>query len=335
VGDPATLALVLLRGYMAAIELRSDPAAFERWRNELAAVGRHLGDPALEFWGAVTSWVWAVMTRDLPSAIDAVGVVRRLGEDLGQPTMRWMATFVRSAHCSLAGRFGDAEALAHEAFELGSAVSSADAARALWTQLFWIRYDQGRMAEALDVFVRAASRQGARSHTRVLFCLLLCEVDRPDDARPVFDALAADDFAAVGYPWLQNLVVLAKVCPALGDERHAAFLRDRLEPHHALVPSLVGNTIEPVAHHLGLLTAALGRYDDAQAHFEEAAKIAEQMEAPHWLARTRLERARMLARRAAPGDSEQVRLLAGAALATAEELGMARVAEQARALTLG
>jgi tetratricopeptide (TPR) repeat protein len=233
----------------------------------------------------------------------------------------------------MAGRFEDAEALAHEAFELGSAAGLADAARLLWSQLLWIRYDQGRMAEVLDMFARGAGREGARSHTRALLCLILCELERPDEARPVFDPLAADDFAAVGYPWIQNLTVLAKVCPALGNAEQAAFLCDRLEPHHALVPAMAVTTpLEPVAHHLGLLTTALGRYDEAEAHFEEAAQIAERMEAPHWLARTRLEWARMLLRRAGPRDVEHARELAGAALATAEELGMARVAAQARAL---
>jgi class 3 adenylate cyclase/DNA-binding SARP family transcriptional activator/tetratricopeptide (TPR) repeat protein len=334
-GDPSTLAQVLLRGYMAFVELRSGATGFDEWGRELAAVGRDLGDPALEFWGALTSWVWAIMSGELASAIDALGILHRLGDDLGQPTMRWMATFVRSAASSLAGRFGDAEALAHEAFELGSAAGSVDAARMLWTQLFWIRYEQGRMAEVLDVFSRGAGRESARSHTRVLFCLLLCELDRPDDARRVFDALAADDFAAVGYPWFQNLVVLAKVCPALGDGGQTAFLCDWLGPHHARIPSLVGNTMEPVAHHLGLLTTALGRYDEAQAYFGEAAEIAEQMNAPHWLARTRLEWARMLLARGGQGDLDDARQRAGAALASAEELGMARVAQQARALALG
>src|SRR5207237_1530126 len=128
----------------------------EVWKHEVAAVGRRLGDPALEFWEAFASWTWALMSQDRPRATDALEVMRRLGDDLGQPTMRWMATFMRSAHISMAGRFEDAEALAHEAFELGSAAGLADATRILWAQLFWIRYDPGRMAAVLDGFARRA-----------------------------------------------------------------------------------------------------------------------------------------------------------------------------------
>jgi tetratricopeptide (TPR) repeat protein len=331
-GDPATLAHVLLSAFVPVADLSSDPAAFDEWRTARASLGRDLGDPALEFWEAVSSWAWTLMSGDVPAAKGTLDVVGRLGEELGQPSMRWVSMFIRGTQSLVGGQFEDAEALAHEAFELGSAAGLADAARVLHSQLFWIRYDQGRLAEVLDVFARGAGREGARSLTRAMLSLLLCELERPDEARPLFDALAANDFTGVGYPWLQTLMVLAKVCPALGQAEQAAFLCDCLSPHHALAPSLVTNNLEPVAHHLGLLTTTLGRYDEAQAHFEEAAQIAERMEAPAWLTRTRLEWARMLIRRAGPGDFEQVRLLAGAVLASAEELGMARVAAQARAL---
>jgi hypothetical protein len=169
----------------------------------------------------------------------------------------------------------------------------------------------------------------------VALCLLLCELDRLQQARPMFDALAADDFAAVGYPWLHNLTILANVCPVLGRADQARFLCDRLQSHHAATPMLVVAALQPVAHHLGQLTTMLERYDEAQAYFEEAAGVAQRMEAPHWLVRTRLEWARMLLSRAAPGDAEQARELAALAKTTAEELGMARVAAQAGRLLDG
>src|SRR5439155_4859972 len=109
------------------------------------------------------------------------------------------------------------EALAHEAFELGSAAGVPGTPWVLRSQLFWIRYDQGRMAELLEVVTRRANREESRSITRALLCVILCELDRPDEARPVFQSLAAQDFAAVSYPWFQTITVLAKVCPLLGE----------------------------------------------------------------------------------------------------------------------
>lgn len=61
-------------------------------------------------------------------------------------------------------------------------------------------------------------------------------------------------------------------------------------------------------------------HDDAETWFAAAAATHERLGAPHWLARTRLERARMLLARGAAGDAERARELLGQALATAREL---------------
>lgn len=203
----------------------------------------------------------------------------------------------------------------------------------LWSQLFWIRYEQARIGEVLDVFSQAGRRPGARPHKLILLSVLLCELDRPDEARPVFEALAQDGFEPVAYPWLQSLAMLAKACAVLGSPDQCEHLLERLAPHRGVVPTFTITTIEPVAYHLGLLSGRLGRYDEAGRYFDEAEKIALRLQAPHWRARVNLGRARMLVRRAAPGDAGEARRIAAEALAAAEELGMARVAAQAGVFT--
>src|SRR5581483_8008312 len=147
------------------------------------------------------------------------------------------------------------------------------------------------------------------------------------------DALAADGFEAVAYPWLQSLAVLAKACAVLGTPEQCNELIDRLAPHHGVVPTFTMTTIEPVAHPLAVLSTRAGRHADAERYFDETDRIAARMEAPHWRARVDLERARMLLQRSGPGDADEARRRAAAARANAEELGMARVVQQARALT--
>jgi tetratricopeptide (TPR) repeat protein len=331
-GDPVALAQVLSSAYVPLVELRGRPEQWDELWREMASVGRRLGDPALEFWAVIAGWAGALMSQDLHGSNEALDLLGKLADDVGQPLLRWTAAYARSTQSITAGRLSDAEARAHEAFELGSAAGLVDATRLLWSQLFWIRYEQGRIGEVLDVYARAGNRPGARAHTRVLLCVLLCELDRPDEARPVFETLAADGFAGVAYPWLQNLAVLATACAVLGTPEQCACLCELLAPHHGLIPTFTITTTAPVAHQLGLLTTRLGRYAAAERYFDEAAEIAQRMGAPHWRARVDLERARMLTLRAQPGDSEQAVGFARAALPAAEELGMARVAEQARAL---
>jgi tetratricopeptide (TPR) repeat protein len=86
------------------------------------------------------------------------------------------------------------------------------------------------------------------------------------------------------------------------------------------------------SRYLGLLTATLGRLDDAERHFEDALAMNTRMGARPWVARTQLDYARMLRKRDAAGDAARARELLQQALATAQEIGMAKVAADCEAL---
>jgi hypothetical protein len=81
----------------------------------------------------------------------------------------------------------------------------------------------------------------------------------------------------------------------------------------------------PVAFYLGLLATTIGDWPDAETHFAAAAATHERIGAPTWLARTRLEWARMLLASQQPGDAERAHDLLDQALATARELGLANI----------
>jgi hypothetical protein len=78
-----------------------------------------------------------------------------------------------------------------------------------------------------------------------------------------------------------------------------------------------------------MLAATLGRFDHAEAHFATAAAIHERIGAPIWLARTRMEWARLLLARPQAGDADRARMLLGQALDTARQLGLANVERRA------
>jgi hypothetical protein len=85
-------------------------------------------------------------------------------------------------------------------------------------------------------------------------------------------------------------------------------------------------------HYLGMLAVTTGRDADAEEHFRAAAATHERIQAPIWLARTRLEWARMLLGRSKVGDVEQASELLRQALATAREVGLANIERQAAVL---
>ncbi len=85
----------------------------------------------------------------------------------------------------------------------------------------------------------------------------------------------------------------------------------------------------PVSHYLGGLATALGRYDEADAYFIQAAAFNDRANAKFFAARTNLWRGQMLAERKAPGDTEKARDFLTKAHATATAPGYANVERRA------
>ena len=84
-------------------------------------------------------------------------------------------------------------------------------------------------------------------------------------------------------------------------------LRSRLEPYadQLVLVAFAGGVTGAVAFYLGLLATTIGEWPEADSYFAAAAATHERIGAPTWLARTRLEWARMLLRRAAAEDAER------------------------------
>jgi tetratricopeptide (TPR) repeat protein len=205
--------------------------------------------------------------------------------------------------------------------------------------LFWVRHDQGRLNEVLEALVRAAARDQPRNTQTLYFAALAfvhSRLDHSSEAREIIDTLSANGFAAMPttFFWLYGITLIAAACARIGDQAHAAQLYDRLRPSGHLVAHGCAATTGTVAHHLGLLATALGRHDDADRHFAEAAELNRRIGAPTWQAWTRLEWAGMLLTRGQALDTARARQLLGQVVATARELGMEEVHSRAETLFL-
>lgn len=160
--------------------------------------------------------------------------------------------------------------------------------------------------------------------------LAACELGRDDHARAALDRLTSTSVPFDIY-WLAVMTHWAVVA-AHRDAVHAERLEAALRPYAAHAIPFVGMPTPSVAHHLGLLATTLGRYEEAESRFGEAMAIHERIGAPHWLARTRLEWARMLLARRQPGDVERARSLLETAIRDFESLGITAWAGRAEAL---
>jgi tetratricopeptide (TPR) repeat protein len=242
-----------------------------------------------------------------------------------------MVGHFRTGRIILAGNFDEAERRVHAGFELGQATGQRDAAAFLASHMFLIRFEQGRVGEFEERLAERVAVSPGMPMLRAQLALLLCELDRGDDAREHYEQLAVENFTRVPKdpPWIICIPLCAAVCAHLGDRASAPPLFDLLLPFASQLIFTAGGSFGAVAYYLALLASTSGDFDEAERRFADAAATHERIGAPTWLARTRLEWARMLITCGSPRDAERARELLGQALTTARELGLANIERRA------
>jgi hypothetical protein len=132
--------------------------------------------------------------------------------------------------------------------------------------------------------------------------------DVPGAARDLFNEAAASSFCLPeDTAWSAGIVRYARVAIELEMPGHAGRLLELLAPFHDQLPHNRLTPSEPVAMYLGGLTALLGRYDDAEGYFAEAAHL--NTRGGMHFAEANLLWGRMLRTRGGPGDVDRARAL--------------------------
>jgi DNA-binding CsgD family transcriptional regulator len=198
--------------------------------------------------------------------------------------------------------------------------------------MFTLRRHQGRLGELAPVLGQFLDKASPGLAWQPGLAVLHCELGARDEARAVFEKLAASGFAAMPQDAIRiaSLAYLAEVCVWLGDTVRAATLFDLLLPYAGrnLVFGAHTASFGAAARLLGMLATTLQRWDVAQQQFEYALQFDQCSGGRPWLAQSRLAYAAMLLRRGGSADRERALPLLEAALGEARQLGMARL-EQA------
>ena len=142
-------------------------------------------------------WWVALPLGDVAAAQRAADDHRALAEQLKQPSLQWYDVATRSILAIFHGEFAEGERLADEALQLGQQAESWEAGWAYRMALFSLRRDQGRLAEIEDLIRQSVDEYAGYRSFRCLLPLLEWELGHREEARGVFDELAADDFAAL------------------------------------------------------------------------------------------------------------------------------------------
>ena len=214
----------------------------------------------------------------------------------------------------LEGRFKECERLAGEAARL----APSDPAPGLLAVAAC--REQGRAAEA-EVLLRCLlSDHRANEEGQALLTAVLADLGRDGEARRRLDGI---DACA---PHSATVTVLAaETAAALDSRQHAEALRGRLVDRAEAFVGWHGS----VARHAALVAHVLGRWDEAEAHFDAALAANEGAGAPVVVAHTCRQYSALLRARGDDGDWERAIDLLSRAASIYRRLEIESLAEQA------
>ena len=337
-GDPRTLLNGIFAGMSAMMDI-VDPRERLALNLEAEQLASVLGDRVRLVRIHSRLVVDHMELGELAEADARIEAFEALARELRADWFLWRVPLFRAMRALLHGRFTEAEALAAEALALGRRAQDPQVERCLVFHRESFLREAARHEEmvAFDpvarqaraginyspawqamgssfVFARLEDRERARLHLD----LVPPELSPPVDN--VFAAYHMVEAAALAGP------------PELVEKLH------RMYAPAADRDAMLGMTTVfwggPVARLVALLEARLGRWAEAEAHFELAIARARRLDAGPVRARTEYEYARALLEK--PGAAmDKVRALLESSLATATALGMAGLVRQAEARLAG
>jgi DNA-binding winged helix-turn-helix (wHTH) protein/tetratricopeptide (TPR) repeat protein len=335
-GDPNTLKTALVSQLWCT---RTLLAPLDRWNMAQKAVVAALaaGDGA----AACDARIWTIHgALELGDRDAFTRELSHLGAEALALRHAYPAVVVarfRVVEALMHGRFAEAEALAEQAKSLGERMGEQATHVVYWVELSLLRREQGRIGE-IEPFIRQLLELIPWDLPwKALLTVVLVETGRGPEAARLLDSFAADGFAGVARDvnWLVNMTNLAEACAALGHEAHARTLHDLLWPHRETHAVVTGGSLYrgPVWRYLGLLSASLGRLDDAALYFSRAIAACEGIGAVAWAAHLDLEMGQVLLRRGNRGDVASARKHLRRAREAALAMEMTVLAERSRELS--
>ncbi len=296
-GDPRTIIEV----YNLVFEAVRFPTELHDRLEETGSVlelAYQLGDPAAMFWATGNRMRALVEAGRVEEAAEHFAHMAAVSSELGQPVMRWMTLFTTAQWSLLRGESATGERLAEEAYQLGLEIGQPDAFNYFATQLSHVRWQQGRLAELVELIEVGAEANPGIPGYRGALARAYCQSGRQSDAGRLLEEEVERDFSDLPQDllWSYGMVTYAEAAIQLEHGEAAEILYRQLAPFHDQV-SYLGTTCEgPIAHYLGGLALVLGRYDAADGHLRAATRFAEEARSPFFGTRASIETGRLAAR---------------------------------------
>jgi transcriptional regulator with XRE-family HTH domain len=326
-GDPRTLATVLTHRSFA-LDGPADVADALAVADEIIGIGGSLSDPELTLEGLRIRLHAQFENGDQAAAAATALELKRLAEGLRHPEFIRLAAMWDVTVADLEGRFADAAELAAQLHERLYEIGHPQAQVIPFAQRFSRSWLQGHAAEYVpQLKALSAAEPGNLAWPAVTVWCLAESGDRDEAAAVLAGTKPADAAAAdANYLWWAVIAGFAGAADLTGDRDWAAALYELALPYAGRNCTLgVASFLGAADHWLGVLAATAGRLDEAAGHLEAALHRHQAMGARPWAALTQEAYGHVLSARGRKADATRAAALTGAALRTAEELGLAAV----------
>jgi len=324
-GDPTQIAQALA-GAVWATWSPDDPFWRRDAADEILAREASCADPVPVLGAYVARAVARLELGDALGFDADVEAGGRLAAELRLGLWEIFFRSLRGLRAILGGRLAEGERLANESLAQARTVDSPHTPGVVASHLLLVRVEEGRAAELEPAFAAAAARARAPV-VRASHAWLLVQLGRRAEARRALRGVLARGLDALprDFFWLGAVSLLGEVAAAVEERRAARVLYEALRPYagRVVVVGMSAGCLGAASRPLALLAAALGRDDEAEAHFEAALEENARLGALPFLARTSDQYAAFLHARARPGDVERAEKLEDEACALRAELSLA------------
>jgi class 3 adenylate cyclase len=321
----------VLRDHFHAIWSADTLAARARTAEEMTRVADRVDDPLARIWALDRTIHAAAEAGALRRAAEASAQLMARVDELGQPGLRWHATYYAAGLAQLRGDLAEADRLAEAAARLGERAAEPDTIVVYVSQICPLRSEQGRAGEIVELLERALAETPGIPALEAGLAWILCDLGRLGDAAARLERAADAGFATMPRDQVYStaLATWARTAADVGSERAAARLYDLIKPWRDLVVWNGTTGYGSAEAYLGMLAATLGAHDRAEEHFAAASALHRREDMGVWEARALCHRARSLL---AAGAPDRPRATAEQALELARRRGYVSIAAQAEEL---
>jgi tetratricopeptide (TPR) repeat protein len=319
--DPATLATVLGYNLVTLWSPEGADRAVEE-ATEVLRLSEAAGEQEMALRARSSRINHLLMVGRVEPAFEDIDRFGDLARLLRQPRVLWYAPLFEAMRALTVGRFAEAERLCMQSAQIGREVDPSLSSLLSGAQLLYLRWWQGRLEELAPAVEGFAANYPAMPAWRCALALIRRELEDRPGASEVVSGVRAEGFDKLPHDniWLVALTFLVEACGWLRDREAAAELEPLLRPFSGLIAvSPNAGCLAPVDRLLALLVGAQGRDEEAAGLLERAIDQCAEMGARPLLAMAQIDYAELC----------EDRSRAREALATAEELGMARVVARA------